>query len=468
MNNLKLAVRNLIRNRRRSLTTIFAMVIGMTALLLFGGFISSIYFGLQTGIVQTQGHLHIYKEGYLEFGSSRPTDYYIDDYENIISQINKDDFLKQRIKVITPVVSLAGIAGNYSAGSSKTFIGSGVIPSDKNKMGTWDQYGLGKKQTPLSLNDNNITQGVVGVGMAKMLSLCESLIIPDCKDSPVEIVKGKKDEGVDEQVLALSSLLEEENQQESDSKKKSVQIDLLASTGSGAPNVVSLSIINAQKMPNKVLDDSYVTMHLTQAQKLVFADDSRVSSFIIQLKKSEMIEETQAYLSKYLKYNVKKQALEVKNYGEFNAEFFQIIGMFIVIFIFIALMISLVVLFTTVNTLTMSVMERISEIGSLRAMGLRRSAVRWQFLLEGAVIGVAGATLGIIVSIIITQVFNQSGFSWSPPGSVDSSNLKILLFANPLLLIGTWILMTIVATVSSLLPARYASKMNIVNAIRNN
>jgi len=84
MNNLTLAIRNLLRNRHRTFTTAFTMVIGVVALLLFGGFISSIYFGLQTGIVRSQGHLHIYPKGYLEYGSSRPTDYYIDDYKNII------------------------------------------------------------------------------------------------------------------------------------------------------------------------------------------------------------------------------------------------------------------------------------------------------------------------------------------------------------------------------------------------
>lgn len=463
MNNLKLAIRNLIRNRRRSLTTIFSMVIGMVALLLFGGFISSIYFGLQTGIVQNQGHLHIYKKGYLEFGSSRPSDYYIDNYKEVINIINNDKVLKRNIKVITPIVSLSGIAGNYSADSSKTFIGSGVIPSDKNKMGLWDQYNLGKKNIPLPLIDTNTTQGVVGVGMAKMLNLCESLDLPDCDDRPIEAVSGE----INEQVLSLQSLLSEETPRKKGETQNSIQIDLLASTGSGAPNVVSLSIITAQKMPNKVLDDSYVTMHLKQAQNLVFSNDSRVSSLLIQLKKTEMIEETQAYLNKLLISKSFNQEFEVKNFKEFNKEFFQIVSLFIVIFIFIALMISLVVLFTTVNTLTMSVMERISEIGSLRAMGLRRSAVRWQFLLEGAVIGIAGATLGIIVSIILTQIFNMLGLNWSPPGSAESSNLKILLFASPFLLIGTWTLMVIVATVSSLLPARYASKMNIVNAIRN-
>jgi putative ABC transport system permease protein len=101
-------------------------------------------------------------------------------------------------------------------------------------------------------------------------------------------------------------------------------------------------------------------------------------------------------------------------------------------------------------------------------MGLRRSAIRWQFLLEGFVIGITGATLGVITAIILTSVFNQSGLGWSPPGSVESQDLVILLFANPLLLIGTWLLMIIVATVSSILPARQAAKMNIVNAIRNN
>ncbi len=462
MNNLKLAVRNLIRNRRRSLTTIFAMVIGMIALLLFGGFISSIYFGLQTGIVQSQGHLHVYKEGHLEYGSSRPADYYIEDYKDVINKINSDALLKQSIEVITPVVSLAGIAGNYSADSSKTFIGSGVIPSDKNKMSLWDKHKLGMKQEPLALSDNVITQGVVGLGMAKMLNLCESLHIEECEDQTIESIEGE----LDEQILSLQSLAEE-GQKKQNKPSDGTQIDLLASTGKGAPNVVSLSIIKAQKMPNKVLDDSYVTMHLEQAQKLVFDNSSRVSSIIIQLKDSEMIEATQAHLIKLLSESGFKQTFEVKNFTEFNTEFFQVVNMFVVIFIFIALMISLVVLFTTVNTLTMSVMERISEIGSLRAMGLRRSAVRWQFLLEGAVIGIAGATLGVIISIILTQIFNLSGFSWSPPGSVESRDLKILLFANPYLLTGTWVLMAMVATVSSLLPARYASKMNIVNAIRN-
>ena len=462
MNNLTLAIRNLLRNRNRTFTAAFTMVIGVVALLLFGGFISSIYFGLQTGIVRSQGHLHIYPEGYLEYGSSRPTDYYIDNYKNIIDVLRHDKTLKDAINVVTPVVYLSGIAGNYFADTSKTFIANGVVPSEHNKMQQWDSHYLGMAVLSLPLTDDNTEQGVVGLGMARMLNLCESLNTPDCNDRPVIVTE----ETVDVDILDLQSLVAEEKVEGQDDKKN-VHIDLLASTGSGAPNVVSLSIVKAQRQGSKVLDDSFIAMHLRQAQKLVFADESRVSAIIVQLKDSDEMKEIQASLEEVLGKSNSKQQFEVKNYTQFNAEFFQVINMFFIIFSFVALVIALVVLFTTVNTLTMSVMERISEIGSLRAMGLRRSAVRWQFLLEGVVIGIVGATLGLLLAIVLAQIFNKLGISWVPPGNADSRELKILLFANPILLIGTWFLMISVATLSSIMPARFAAKMNIVNAIRN-
>ena len=48
MKTLVLALRNLMRNRRRSLTTLLAMTIGACAVLLFGGYSTNINYGLQT------------------------------------------------------------------------------------------------------------------------------------------------------------------------------------------------------------------------------------------------------------------------------------------------------------------------------------------------------------------------------------------------------------------------------------
>lgn len=461
MNSLKLASRNLMRNRRRSLTTVLTMIIGVVALLLFGGFISSIYFGLQTSIVRSQGHIHIYPQGYLKYGSSRPADYYIDKYQEIILSLRQDKELENTIKVITPVVNLSGIAGNYAADTSKTFIAEGLIPSQRNKMQDWDQYRLDMEPSYVPLTDDNNEEAVVGIGLARMLNLCESLDIPDCEDRPVVA----NDDAQDSEILSLQLLTEEENI--SREGASNTQIDLLASTGSGAPNAVSLTIVEALRQANKVLDDSFVTMNLKQAQQLVFSSDSQVSAIIVQLNDSNFLHQTQVRLETLLSEIDTGQQFEVKNYTEFNAEFIQVINMFLVIFVFVTLVITLVVLFTTINTFAMSVMERISEIGSLRAMGVRRSTVRWQFLLEGAVVGMAGATLGVLVAVFLTQAFNHLGFNWTPPGNSESRSLQILLFANPILMMGSWLLMACVATCSTLMPAQFAAKMNIVSAIRN-
>ncbi len=462
MNHLKLASRNLLRNRRRSLTTVFTMIISVVALLLFGGFISSIYFGLQTSIVRSQGHLHIYPRGYLEYGSSRPTDYYIDNYQEIIQKLSQDQDLKSSIEVITPVVHLSGIAGNYAADTSRTFIAEGLIPSQHNKMQEWDQYRLDMKPSYIPLIDKNNEEATVGIGLARMLGLCASLKIPDCKDQPVLT----NDLTQDNEILSLQRLAKEENT--SREEARDTQIDLLASTGSGAPNAVSLTIVKALRQANKVLDDSFVTMNLKQAQQLVFSSDARVSAIIVQLKDSSVLHQTQMRLKTRLDELDTGQQFEVKNYTEFNTEFFQVINMFLVIFVFVSLVITLVVIFTTINAFSMSVMERIAEIGSLRAMGVRRGTVRWQFLLEGVVVGMTGATLGILFAVIITQVFNYFEINWTPPGSAESRKLQILLFTNPVLMISTWLLMILVAAFSTLIPAQFAAKTNIVSAIRNN
>ena len=59
---LSLAARNLLRNRRRSITTMLALVVGAVAMLLFGGYSRTIQYGLQTGYVQGAGHLQLQRD----------------------------------------------------------------------------------------------------------------------------------------------------------------------------------------------------------------------------------------------------------------------------------------------------------------------------------------------------------------------------------------------------------------------
>ena len=59
MMTLSLAMRNLLRNRRRSLATLLALAIGATSVLLFGGYSADIKYSLLTSYVQTGGHLQL-------------------------------------------------------------------------------------------------------------------------------------------------------------------------------------------------------------------------------------------------------------------------------------------------------------------------------------------------------------------------------------------------------------------------
>jgi len=72
-----------------------------------------------------------------------------------------------------------------------------------------------------------------------------------------------------------------------------------------------------------------------------------------------------------------------------------------------------------VNTLTMGVVERVREIGVLRAAGMTRRQVGRLVLVEGGLLGVVGAALGIVgglaISVVVSFVAGSSEASSSGP-----------------------------------------------------
>jgi putative ABC transport system permease protein len=66
-----------------------------------------------------------------------------------------------------------------------------------------------------------------------------------------------------------------------------------------------------------------------------------------------------------------------------------------------AMLIAAIVLFTVGNTTSMTVIERTTEVGTPRAMGLRRSGARWLFVYEGLVLGLIGAAVSTAVALAL-------------------------------------------------------------------
>jgi putative ABC transport system permease protein len=134
---------------------------------------------------------------------------------------------------------------------------------------------------------------------------------------------------------------------------------------------------------------------------------------------------------------------------------------------FIAMVMGVIVLFAVVNTMTMNVMERTNEIGTIRAMGLRRGGIRAQFIVEGALIGAIGATIGAGLAYLIAALINHAGLTWIPPGNASAVPLRLDVAGRPLLVIGAWLGLALVATLAALLPSNRAARLPVVDALRH-
>jgi len=474
MMTLKIAVRNILRNRRRSAMTASAIAVGAVAMLLFGGFMAYIVTGLEYRIVRSGGHLSVFHAGYFDFGAGNPAAYGIRDYEGLIKRIHQDPVLGPMVRVATPTVTLFGIAGNFAIDASKTFYGVGVVPSDRDRMREWDEYdeqrmvdalGLSPK-TPLpNLRDDDASRGVVGVGLARILGLCAQLNLKDCPQPPAPTdasTRAAAPPAEDFTELAQRDRVAAAAQPDAGMPR----IDLLGATAGGAPNVVSLYVRGALYQNVKELDDAYVGMHISLAQRLLYGrGEHDVTSIVLQLYRTEDIPAARARLVEL--FTQQGLPLEVHDFTELEPFYNEVMGFFGATFGFIAAIMSVIVLFTVVNTMSMSVMERTTEIGTLRAMGVRRRGIRHQFVVEGFLLGLIGATAGVILAQILAQLINRAGLVWMAPGQAAPIPLLVLMSGVWKLVLGTWVGLILLASVASLIPANRGARMPVVDALRH-
>jgi len=117
------------------------------------------------------------------------------------------------------------------------------------------------------------------------------------------------------------------------------------------------------------------------------------------------------------------------------------------------------------NIMLVSVDERIREIGIRRALGARRRHIQLQFLSEAMVLALAGGVIGIGISYIIAMCVGTipllGGLYEDTSGKADIH----LAISGQTVLLSTIILM-LVGTLSAWFPARRASKMDPVEALR--
>lgn len=461
MRTLSLALRNLLRNRRRSLTTLVAMAIGAVTILVFGGYSRNITLSLQTSYVLRGGHLQIQRKDYFLYGSGNPAAYGIADYQRVIDVVSRDPVLASMLAVVTPTLTLGGIAGNFAAGVSRTVVGTGVVVADRNRMRRWNDYGIPLDLPAFALTGTADDAVVIGTGVARVLELCQPLAVADCpKHTKVEKPAGAS---APEDIAALSALEARPTQVPDEAR-----IELLAANVHGAPNVASLRAVKAERQGFKELDDMFIGMHLAQAQRLLYGSEKpQVTAVVIQLAHTSKIPAAKARLAELLATTLQGEPLEVQDFETLNPFYGQAVGMFATIFGFMAVLIGAIVLFTVGNTMSMAVFERTAEIGTLRAMGLRRAGIRRLFMSEALLLGLIGAVVGVATALAFAWLINHAGLTWQPPGQTDVVPLTVRVWGETKMMLGTGVGLTIVAVISAWWPARRAARMLIVDALRH-
>jgi len=153
--------------------TLLAIAVGSIAVVLFGEFVAFIRAGLETNAVQNVGHFTVFRTGYFDYGAGNPAAFGIEGYENVIRLIKGDPEIGPTLNVVTPTVALSGIAGNFDIDASKTFLGAGYVPADREQLRRWDEHGVSRHRAneDPALRDDDETIGVVGVGLARVLGL---------------------------------------------------------------------------------------------------------------------------------------------------------------------------------------------------------------------------------------------------------------------------------------------------------
>ena len=464
MMTLSLAVRNLLRNRRRSLATLLAMAIGSTSILLFGGYSTNINHTMHTEYVQTGGHLQIQHRDFYLYGSGNPTAYGIADYAQIMADIKTDPVLKDMVLVVTPTLQFGGIAGNYAAGVSRTIIGNGFVAKDVNQLRQWNDFGLRTNTAVFALEGTPPDSAIVGTGVARVLQLCDALKIEHCPQP--ERDTSPAGPALPDDVAQL--LLQETPAADSAPAVSPRKIEVLAGNARGTPNVAALEVIRAESQGFKELDEVYVMMHLAQTQALIYGKSPpKVTSIIVQLRHSEQIKVAMERLTPILAKFSKTQPLAVLDFRTLNPFYVQTIQLFDTIFGFIFTLIGAIVLFTVSNTMNTAVVERTVEIGTLRAIGLRRSGIRSLFVTEGALLGLCGAILGAVLALVVAGVVNQTGLTWSPPGSAVALPLTLTVWGENTMILGTTLGLIFLAVISAWWPAYRAAQLNVVDALRH-
>ncbi len=396
------ALRNVFRQRARSAGTLAAISLGVAGLILAGGFVQDVFVQLGEAVIHSQSGHVQIAKKGYREGRTRAPESFL---------IERPDALKakvQEVPGVQMVLARLGFAGVINNGKRDLgIVGEGVEPAGEAKLGTYLRYIEGR---PLADSDNDGI--VIGQGVARSLGL-----------------------------------------------KAGDRVNLVISLAQGAVNTLDFEVIGVFQSFSKDFDARAVRIPLTAARILM--DNDAAHLLVVLLDKTESTDQVATFLGNKLG----PEGFELATWRELSDFYDKTIQLYDRQFGVLRLIILLMVLLSVANSVNMTLFERTREFGTLLALGDRRSAVFRLIVSESILLGLFGALLGVVLGGIAAMGISAIGIPMPPPPNANIGYTAYIRLV-PLEVLTAGGIGFVATCLAALLPARRASRMPIVDALR--
>ena len=427
---VKLAVRNLQRNKKRTAITLVALVVGVGAMVGVRGFIN----GFRGMIIENQakgllGAVQVHRAGYVANVQASPLTIDMADTPELRATLGA----VPGVKVVSPRIDFGAQLSTpdrrpppedgselpeADKGTSTFLMVTAFDPRVEIEVTPrrWEWVSAARGAMPPSADSPFI---VLNDDFARALKLA-----PQALDAPLPPV---------EQQAALITA----DREQSLSGENVVLGGTFASVTPNDRRVGLMSLGLAQRLLHM---EGRVTEYALALEPGV---DSRVVKDALQAKLG----------ADYEVHTWEERIPFVTDLVETQTRIFNIVGTIVL----------LVVLLGIINAMLMSVLERVREIGTMLAVGMRRRKIAQLFLMEGAVLGLVGGLLGIGAGVLVVALLNRLGVELPAPGAKVASIIHPTV--EPLFLLRTLVQAAVGASLAAIIPARRAAQLRPVEAL---
>jgi ABC-type lipoprotein release transport system permease subunit len=224
----------------------------------------------------------------------------------------------------------------------------------------------------------------------------------------------------------------------------------------------TMTVVGIYDVGVPTVEKSTIYMSLAEAQNL-FGLDGQVTEVVVSLnqigQESPVVDQINKQMPGYEVETWVNSMPELKQTIDMKTSVMSVFGVIMIAIAAIGIL----------NLLMMAVFERTREIGIVGALGLKPREITLMFLLEGILIGVIGAILGTILGLTFTGILGIVGIDYTQFADLTEYTAlitgKIYPEFVPLKVLNHAITLAIIAALAALYPAREAARREPAEAL---